>query len=63
MLLYFRFTNSIVYSALNLTVTYLSGDRYLNFFLLNIAELPAILTFHILLNRYVKGSYSLFHIL
>ena len=53
MLLYFRFTNSIVYSALNLTVTYLSGDRYLNFFLLSIAELPAILTFHILLNRYV----------
>ena len=62
MVTYFsRLMNSIVYSALNMTVTYLSGDRYLNFFLLTLAEVPAVVVMHLTLNRYVSpGAVNMF---
>ena len=47
----YRFTNNIVYMSLSLTVTMLAGDRYLNFFIYWLAEIPAILFFFLAVNK------------
>ena len=48
-LISFRFVNNFVYSGLSLTVTMLAGNRYLNFFLYGLVEIPAYLIAWLLL--------------
>ena len=48
----FRFVDSIGYGAMALTVTYLPGNRYVNFFLYAILEIPAYIIIWVGMHKY-----------
>ena len=48
-----RFVNSLVYYGLSLSTSALAGDRYLNFFLSGLVEIPAYTASIFILQKYV----------
>lgn len=54
----------LVYSGLNLTVTNLTGDRYLNFFLYALAEVPAFIAMYFMLPMWGRRiPCAVFHVI
>ena len=53
MLNYFSFANSIVYYGLALDSSNLAGNKYLNFFLLGLVEIPAYILAYFTMEKWV----------
>ncbi len=50
-----RFVNVVVYYGLSLSTSLLAGDRYLNFFLSGLVEVPAYAVTLISVQKYVRS--------
>ena len=54
-----RFANSLVYYGLSLSTSSLAGDKYLNFLLSGLMEVPALFITIVVSKRYVNVCFEL----